>query len=126
MAETITSSGIEIDLAAAEAGLLAHPLVLEAVAIGLKDNFIGQALQIYVVLADGVSPSNDLRSELQSVVADHLDGFRPRGLRFAARLPHGADGQPARVAITAVANGRDADDSGLDDPTSLAEIAAAR
>jgi acetyl-CoA synthetase len=125
MSDAITSSGVVVSLDDAEAALRSLPSVREAVAVGLKDNFLGHALQLYVVLADNVPPSNDLRAELLTVVTDRLGGFRPRGLRFAARLPHGPDGQPARAAIAAVACGEDADPSTVDDASALAEIAFA-
>ena len=126
MSGTITFGGQVIELAAAEQALLDRADVIEAVAIGVDDAFLGQALNVWVVAAPGILVSNDLRGEMLSAVAERV-GVRPRGLRFAERLPRAADGGPARAAIAALVNGAPLDGlDGSDDAEALNAIRRAR
>jgi acetyl-CoA synthetase len=116
MSGTITFGGQAVDLAVVEAALLERPDVVEAVAVGVDDAFLGQALNVWVVTAPGVDASHRLRSELLTVVEARV-GARPRSLRFAEQLPHTADGRPARAVIAAMVNGAPlAGLEGADDP----------
>jgi acetyl-CoA synthetase len=126
VSDTIVFGGVVVPLEAAEAALTCRDDVAQAVAFGATDNFLGQALHIYVVLEAGTAQSNDLRSELLSAVADELNGVRPRGLRFVDRIPRTTDGSPARAVISAVVNGGDIDVSSLVDPDALDAIRNAR
>jgi acetyl-CoA synthetase len=124
---TITYSGTVVDLDVVEASLIERSDIKAAVAIGVDDAFLGEALQVYVVLEPDVEATHDLRKELLSAVAEPLGGLRPRGLRFAESLPVTRDGRPARDAITAVVNGADLpaiDD--LENPDALDAIRRAR
>jgi acetyl-CoA synthetase len=121
---TISSSGVLVDLDAAEAALLARAEVTSVAAVGIPDNYIGQALQLYVVLREGVAPSYDVRKTLTSVVAEAV-GLRPRSLRFATAIPLDGDGRPAREVIEAVVLGRPTDGLDFDASTSLDAIANA-
>ena len=77
MSDTIVFGGVVVPLEAAEAALTCRDDVAEAVAFGATDNFLGQALHVYVVLEAGTERSNDLRSELLSAVADSSTAFGP-------------------------------------------------
>jgi acetyl-CoA synthetase len=126
VSDTIDFAGVLVDLEVAEGALTTRADVREAVAVGVTDNYLGQALQLYVVLEEGIVPSNELRTELLTAVADRLDGLRPRQLRFADRLPHGEDGRPARAAIRGVVMDEPFDASAIDDVAALEAIRRAR
>jgi acyl-coenzyme A synthetase/AMP-(fatty) acid ligase len=126
MGDTITFGGVTIDLDAAEDALRARDDVAEVVAVGVPDNFLGKALQLYVVLAGDATPDNDRRKSLIADVAAHLDGTKPRALRFVTAIPHRADGTPARDVVAAVVTGDDVDATAVTDASAVDAIRAAR
>ena len=126
MGDTIVYSGAVVDLDEAEASLAGHPAVASVAAVGINDVFTGDGLHLFVVVADGVNESYDLRKELLSAVVDATGYPRPRGLKFTDALPT-HDGVRARWAISQAANGTAvADIDQLDDQAALDAIRAAR
>ena len=126
MGETISYAGVTVDLDAAENALRARDDVADVVAVGVSDNFLGKALQLYVVLGSNATADNDRRKSLIADVADHLDGTKPRALRFVTAIPHRADGSPARDVVAAVVMGDDVDPASVTDASAIDAIRAAR
>ena len=126
MGETISCAGVTVDLDAAENALRARDDVADVVAVGVSDNFLGKALQLYVVLGSNATADNDRRKSLIADVADHLDGTKPRALRFVTAIPHRADGTPARDVVAAVVMGDDVDATAVTDASAVDAIRAAR
>jgi acyl-coenzyme A synthetase/AMP-(fatty) acid ligase len=126
MGETISYAGVTVDLDAAENALRARDDVADVVAVGVSDNFLGKALQLYVVLGSDATADNDRRKSLIADVADHLDGTKPRALRFVTAIPHRADGSPARDVVAAVVMGDDVDPASVTDASAIDAIRAAR
>jgi acetyl-CoA synthetase len=126
--DTIKIAGKRLGPAEVETALVSHPAVTEAAAIGMPDEVKGEQLWAYVVVAPGTEPSDELRGELVSVVAEHLGpSFRPAGVRFTDALPKTRSAKVLRRAVKAVATGNDPGDlSSLEDPASLDAVRNAR
>ena len=125
--DTIKLAGKRLGPAEVESVLVGHPQVVEAAAIGMPDALKGETLVAYVVLAPETDPTDALRDELRTRVADALGkSFRPSAVRFTAALPKTRSNKIMRRTIRAVAGGDDPGDvSGLDDASALDAIAAA-
>ena len=125
--DTIKLAGKRLGPAEVESVLVGHPQVVEAAAIGMPDALKGETLVAYVVLAPDTDPTDALRDELRTRVADALGkSFRPSAVRFTAALPKTRSNKIMRRTIRAVAGGDDPGDvSGLDDASALDAIAAA-
>ncbi len=126
--DTIKVAGKRLGPAEVESALVAHDGVAEAAAVGVPHEVKGEALWCYVVLADGTSPSDALRSELAATVVEALGkSFKPSEVRFVDALPKTRSAKVVRRAIRAVATGADPGDlSSLEDPTTLDALRGAR
>jgi len=122
--DTIKLAGKRLGPAEVETVLVEHPAVVEAAAVGLPDELKGESLACYVVVGAGVEPSEELRAELRTHVADRLGkSFTPGSVRFTTGLPKTRSNKVMRRTIRAVALGQDAGDlSGLEDPGALDAI----
>ncbi len=125
--DTIKLAGKRLGPAEVESVLVGHPQVVEAAAVGMPDELKGETLVAYVVLASDTDPTDALRDELRTRVADALGkSFRPSAIRFTAALPKTRSNKIMRRTIRAVAGGDDPGDvSGLEDASALDAIAAA-
>jgi acetyl-CoA synthetase len=125
--DTIKVAGKRLGPAEVETVLVEHPAVVEAAAVGLPDEVKGESLACYVVVGSGVEPSEALRGELRTHVADRLGkSFTPGTVRFTTGLPKTRSNKVMRRTIRAVALGRPAGDlSGLEDPGALDAIMGA-
>jgi acetyl-CoA synthetase len=125
--DTIKVAGKRLGPAEAESVVVSHPDVVEAAAVGMPHDVKGESLWIYVVLAPGLEPSDELRAELADVVADGLGkSFRPEAVRFTAALPKTRNAKVLRRAIRATALGKDPGDlSSLEDPAAIDAVRAA-
>lgn len=126
--DTIKLAGKRLGPAEVETVLVEHPAVVEAAAVGLPDEVKGEMLACYVVIDAGVEPSEELRGELRSHVAERLGkSFTPSAVRFTTGLPKTRSNKVMRRTIRAVALGQPAGDlSGLEDPAALDAIMDAR
>ncbi len=126
--DTIKVAGKRLGPAEVESALVAHPAVAEAAAVGVPHEIKGEALWCYVVLAEGVEPTDDLRRELTDTVAEALGkSFRPAELRFAQALPKTRSAKVVRRMIRASATGTDPGDlSSLEDPAAVDAVRSAR
>ena len=122
--DTIKVAGKRLGPAEVESALVSHPMVVEAVAVGLPDALKGEQLWGYVVLAAAAVPTEALRAELVGLVAEQLgSSFRPSGIRFTRALPKTRSAKVLRRAVRAVAVGSDLGDlSSLEDPATLDAI----
>jgi acetyl-CoA synthetase len=126
--DTIKLAGKRLGPAEVETALVSHRLVVEAAAVGVPDDVKGEALWVYVVLREGVEPSEELREELRALVADRLGtSFRPSAVRFTTALPKTRSAKVLRRAVQAVAVAGDPGDlSSLEDPSTLDAVRDAR
>jgi acetyl-CoA synthetase len=86
--DTIKVAGKRLGPAEAESALVAHPGVIEAVAIGAPDDLKGEVLVCFCVLGPTVAPTDALRAELTArVVAALGKPFAPKAVKFVDDLP---------------------------------------
>jgi acetyl-CoA synthetase len=126
--DALNVAGRKVGPAEIEGVLVEHDDVNQAAAVGVDDETTGTAVVAYVVLEEGVDPSEDLREELRELVGtEHGKPFRPREIRFVTEFPKTQSGKVIRRAIAAVHQGEDPGDlSSMENPSALEEIRDAR
>jgi benzoate-CoA ligase family protein len=83
-----------------ESRLIAHPSVLEAAVVGIPDAHGNVKPEAWVVLRDGISPSDNLVGELMAHCKSHLAPYKfPRRVHFIAELPKTATGKIQRYLL---------------------------
>lgn len=84
----IKCSGYAVYPSQIEEVLNAHVQVSLSCVIGVKDDYRMQRIKAFVVLREGVSPSEELRQELLDYCGKHVAKFAvPRELEFRSSLP---------------------------------------
>lgn len=95
--DVITSSGYRIGPAEIEDCLISHPAVRLAAAVGKPDPVRTEIVKAYVVLADGVAPSDKLAGEIRDWVKLRLSMHEyPREVEFIDALPLTTTGKVIR------------------------------
>jgi benzoate-CoA ligase family protein len=85
-----------------ESRLTEHPGVLEAAVVGVPDVHGIIKPEAWVVLRDGIQPSDDLAGELMMHCKHHLAPYKfPRRVHFLAELPRTATGKVQRYLLRA-------------------------
>ncbi|MDP6483692.1 MAG: AMP-binding protein, partial [Nitrospinota bacterium] len=113
--DTINVAGKRVGPAEVEAGLIKHPAVVEAAAIGTPHPIKGEGLTCFVVLGRGHSPSDALREELKDFTTRYLGkSLRPEEVMFIRALPKTRSAKIVRGAIKKVYLGeKDVDTSSI-------------
>lgn len=126
--DTIKVAGKRLGPAEVESVLVTHDAVAEAAAVGIPDEVKGEALWCFVVLASGVSPSEELRAELKQFVSDALGkSFAPSAVKFTTALPKTRNAKVLRRAVRGVVTGVDVGDlSSLEDPATIEAVRGAQ
>ena len=125
--DALNVAGRKVGPAEVEGALIEHEAVNQAAAIGAPDETTGTAVVAYVVLEDGVEPSEDLRANLTALVGEELGKpFRPREIHFVAEFPKTQSGKIVRRAIQAAHAGEGlGDTSSIENPEALEAIGRA-
>lgn len=98
--DVIKSSGYRIGPFEIESELLEHEAVRECAVTGVPDPVRGFAVKATVVLADGLTGSDDLTRELQAWVKHRTAPYKyPRIVEYVDALPKTVNGKIRRVAI---------------------------
>jgi O-succinylbenzoic acid--CoA ligase len=98
--DRIISGGVNVDPGEVEAALEAHPLVAEAVVLGVPDREWGERVVAVVV---SHSPGPALRKELDELVGHSLSpAKRPRAIRFLDSVPRNPHGKVDRERVRAL------------------------
>lgn len=102
----IKSRGYRIELGEIEAAVHAHPAVLEAAAVPIPDEEIGNRIKAFVVLNPGAQLS---APELQRHCATRVPNYMvPEMIQFCERLPRTSTGKVDRtLLVTGVTDRRD-------------------
>jgi acetyl-CoA synthetase len=126
--DTITVAGKRLGPAEVESALVAHPGVIEAVAIGAPDDLKGEVLVCFCVLGPTVAPSDALRDELTARVVGALGKpFAPKAIKFVDDLPKTRNAKIMRRVVRAAFLGEDTGDtSALENPNAVEAIRASR
>ncbi len=98
--ESMKVAGKKVGSAEVEAALLEHPLVSEAVVIGVPDELKGEAIVAFVVPKAGSALTQAAIEEIGSTVAGSLGpAFRPSVIQPVAELPKTQSGKLVRRLI---------------------------
>ncbi|KAA0008506.1 MAG: acetate--CoA ligase [Thermoplasmata archaeon] len=126
--DVLNVSGHRIGNAEVESALVSHEKVAEAAVIGKPHELKGECIVAYVVLKEGVEPSDELKEELREHVAKEMGKIaRPDEIWFVNDLPKTRSGKIMRRVIRAKALGQDVGDvSTLANPEAVEEIARAK
>ncbi|MFG1402539.1 acyl-CoA synthetase [Xanthobacter sediminis] len=108
--DVITSSGYRIGPFDVESALIEHPAVIEAAVIGKPDPERTEIVKAFVILREGLAPSEELAEELRQYVKHRLSAHAyPREIEFMAELPKTPSGKLQRFMLrnreTGKANG---------------------
>ncbi len=110
-----------------ESALVSHPDVAEAAVIGKPHPIKGESISAYVVLRKGVQPSEELRGELRTHVAEQLGKIaRPDEVKFVKDVPKTRSGKIMRRVVKAKVLGMPlGNTSTLRNPEAVEEIGRA-
>ncbi len=98
--DVIKSSGYRIVPFEVESALIEHPAVLETAITAVPDAVRGQIVKATIVLANGYTPSEELKVELQQHVKRVTAPYKyPRIIEFVNELPKTISGKIRRVQI---------------------------
>jgi acetyl-CoA synthetase len=100
--DVIKSAGHLVGPFEVESALMEHPSVAEAGVIGIPDPIAGEVVKAFVVVAPGVSSSDELRRELIGFGRAHLGAaVAPREIDFRDDLPKTRSGKIMRRLLRA-------------------------
>ena len=95
--DVITSSGYRIGPGEIEDALLKHDAVQMAAVIGVPDPVRTEVIKAFIILAQGVTPSEALADELKEYVRNRLAKHEmPRMIEFVESLPMTTTGKIMR------------------------------
>ena len=122
--DTIKVAGKRIGPAEVESAAVAHPLVVEALAVGVPDEIKGESIVLFVVVRDSAELSDGLASEIGETVVKHLGkSFKPGAVHLVPSLPKTRNGKILRRLARAAYLGLDPGDvSSLEDASTLEPI----
>lgn len=105
--DVINVSGHRLGTMEVESALVDHPSVAEAAVVGVSDSLKGQALNAFVILKDGFTPTNDHEAELKNHVVKKIGAIaRPDRILFTRDLPKTRSGKIMRRLLRDIAEGR--------------------
>jgi acetyl-CoA synthetase len=117
--DVLNVAGHRIGTMEVESALVDHKDVAEAAVVGRADELKGQAIAAFVLLKEGVEPTDKLKEELKKHVSAKIGAIaRPDDILFAADLPKTRSGKIMRRLLRDIAEGR-----ALGDTTTLADPA---
>ena len=98
--DVITSSGYRIGPFEVESALIEHPAVVEAAVVGKPDPDRTEIVKAFVILRDGVRPSDELAETLKLHVRTRLSAHAyPREIAFVEQLPKTPSGKIQRFIL---------------------------
>lgn len=117
--DVINVSGHRLSTMEIESALVDHPAVAEAAAIGKHHDLKGQAVAVFVIVKEGYTADEALRTALKQHVVEKIGALaRPDDVIFTADLPKTRSGKIMRRLLRDIAEGR-----ALGDTTTLADPA---
>ncbi|MBV9021309.1 MAG: acetyl-coenzyme A synthetase, partial [Ktedonobacteraceae bacterium] len=100
--DVIKVSGHRLGSMEIESSLVSHEKVAEAAAIGKPDQIKGERVKVFVILKNGVAPSDELANELKQHVRTVVGAIAtPDELEFVASLPKTRSGKIMRRVMRA-------------------------
>jgi acetyl-CoA synthetase len=102
--DVINVSGHRMGTAEVESALVLHPQVAEAAVVGYPHDIKGQGIYAYVTLNVGVTPTEELRKELITLVRTEIGAIaNPDIIQWAVGLPKTRSGKIMRRILRKVA-----------------------
>ena len=125
--DTIKVAGKRIGPAEVESAAVAHPAVVEALAVGVPDEVKGESIVLFAVRPGRGGETRRLAADIGQAVVDGLGkSFKPAAVHLVPALPKTRNGKILRRVARAAYLGLDPGDvSALEDPTTLEPIRAA-
>ena len=100
--DVIKVSGHRLGSMEIESSLVSHPSVAEAAAIGKPDEIKGERVKVFVILKNGVEPTEALAAELKKHVRTVVGALAtPDELEFVPSLPKTRSGKIMRRVVRA-------------------------
>jgi acetyl-CoA synthetase len=126
--DTIKVAGKRVGPAEVENVLVSHLAVAEAAAVGVPDEIKGQAVVAFAVLQPGSEPSEELRADLEGLVAKELGKpLAPKAVRFVEDIPKTRNAKVMRRVIrSAYLNEPPGDLSALVNPEAVESIVSSQ
>ena len=117
--DVVNVSGHRIGTAELESIYVEHPSVAESAVIGVAHEIKGQGLVSFVTVRQGLEGSDELRKELNGLVAQKIGKFAlPERIVFSPDLPKTRSGKIMRRLLRDIAEGRELGNvTTLADPT---------
>jgi acetyl-CoA synthetase len=104
--DVIKVSGYRLGTAEVESGLVSHPAVAEAAAIGVPDEVRGNVIYAYCILKAGQTGSPDLVDQLKDHIRHEIGPIAvPSKIEFVSALPKTRSGKIMRRVLKARATG---------------------
>jgi acetyl-CoA synthetase len=98
--DVILSSGYRIGPFDIESTLVEHDAVTEAAVVGVPDEQRGQLVKAFLVPAEDVAPTDEVREDIQSHVRERLAAHEyPREIEFVEELPKTVTGKIRRTEL---------------------------
>jgi len=100
--DVIKVSGHRLGSMEIESSLVSHPSVAEAAAIGKPDEVKGERVKVFIILKNGIEPSEALATELKRHVRSVVGALAtPDELEFVPSLPKTRSGKIMRRVVRA-------------------------
>lgn len=98
--DIITTAGYRVGPTDVENTVLEHQAVAESAAVGVPDEVRGHNIKSYVVLKDGIEPSDEIAKEIKDLVRNRLSAHAyPREVEFIKELPKTPSGKIQRFLL---------------------------
>jgi acetyl-CoA synthetase len=123
--DVLNVSGHRLSTIEIESALVSHPAVAEAASVGRPDELKGEAVAVFVTLANGFDPGDALKKELKLHVRKEIGALAvPDDIHFTAALPKTRSGKIMRRLLRDIAAGRATvgDTTTLEDYSVLARL----
>ena len=109
--DVIKTSGERLGPFEVESALIEHPAVAESAVVGKPDELRGEIVKAFIVLRQGIAPSDRLKEEITNFVRVRLAYYAyPREIEFVEALPKTRSGKIMRRVLKARALGQDEGD----------------
>jgi len=102
--DVIKVAGHRLGTAEVESHIVSHKAVAEAAVVPIPDKIKGQAIYAFVTLNKGIKPTDKLKKDIITHVANNLGHIaKPSKLQFAEDLPKTRSGKIMRRILKAIA-----------------------
>ena len=116
--DVINVSGHRIGTMEVESALVSDHAVAEAAVVPMPHEIKGQGLYAYIILKDGVEPTDELKKHLRNHVSNEIGPIaKPDKLQFVEALPKTRSGKIMRRILKTIAAGS----TDVGDTTTLAD-----